>query len=312
MLFMRKRFLYLLITAVLALSACGKTSTDTTDTVYVPEDVPQQALHITVQQDDSSSAAFSSEDLVGNFSNGMSYKHLKDVSLWINGRYLPLEDALAKGEITEEEIFYLVRTDARNGACAEKCESFHGVAHYTYEYPDYNILLIHDVYETPDGKQHLISMMTIYAPRSTDGYTQYQEGPYHGFLDDNGKIDDKEDWGLTFSAKDVSPTGLVLESEQAGGQQTGELVVIGYDLDDGERALELPDSSSEIPSIELPITMNGSGEYELDWSDVYGPLPAGAYTLNLFVADRFDEETVHPLLQNFTDHEWFTVSVTIP
>lgn len=309
---MKKRFLFLLIAAVLALSACGKPSTDTAEAVYVPEDLPQQALPITVQQDDNISKAFSSEELAGNFSNGMSYKHLKDVSLWINGRYIPLEDALAEGEITEEEIFCLVRTDARNGSCVETYESFHGVAHYTYEYPDYNLLLIHDVYETPDGKQHPISLMKLYAPRSMDGYTRYQEGPYHGFLDNNGKIDDKEDWGLTFSAKDVSPTGLVLESEQAGGQQTGELVMIGYDLDDGDRALDRLDASTEIPSIELPITMNGSGEYVLDWTDVYGPLSAGEYTLNLFVADRFDEETVHPLLQNFTDHEWFTVSVTIP
>lgn len=309
---MKNRFLYLLIAVVLALSACGKPSTDTAKTVSAPKEVPQQALNITAQQDDENSQRFSGQELAGNFSNGLSIKYLKNVEITVDGVTLPLEEALEQGKISEEEINFAAREDAKNGFCEETFESLHGVTSFTYEYPDYNILLIHDVYETPDGKQHLISLMTIYAPESMDGYTKYQEGPYHGYLDGNGKIDDKEDWGLTFSVKDVSPTGLLLESEQSGGQQTGELFVIGYDFDDGDRALDRLDSSTEIPGIELPVTMNGSGEYVLDWTDVYGPLSAGEYTLNLFVADRFDEETVHPLLQNFTDHEWFTISVTIP
>ena len=48
---------------------------------------------------------------------------------------------------------------------------------------------------------------------------------YLHFLNDEGYIVDKEEWGLTFSTKNVSPTGLVLESMQENGQQTGQLVI---------------------------------------------------------------------------------------
>ena len=309
---MKKQFFAILATAVLMLSACEKAPVQVQTTEAVTEAVPAQALRITAQPDEESCQRFSSQELSGNFSNGLNIKYLKNVEITVDGQSLPLEEALKLGKISEEEICFSAREDARNGFCKETFESVHGVASFTYEYPEYHLLLIHDVYETPDGKQHLINEMTVYSPRSSDGYTSHQEGPYWHFLNDEGYIMDKEDWGLTFYAKDISPTGLVLESTQANGQQTGQLVITAYDIRQGDRPLGPLDSSAQIPGIELPVMLNGSGEYTLDWTDVYGPLSAGEYTVSLGVSDRFDAETAHPLIQNFTDYQWFDVSVTVP
>lgn len=309
---MKKWLFLILAAAVLMLSACEKAPAQVQAANTVAEAVPVQALNITAQPDEENCQRFTAQKLSGNFSNGLNIKYLKNVEITVDGQSLPLEEALKQGKISEEEICFSAREDARNGFCKETFESVHGVASFTYEYPEYHLLLIHDVYETPDGKQHLINLMTVYSPRSSDGYTLHEEGPYWHFLNDEGYIVDKEEWGLTFSAKDVSPTGLVLESTQANGQQTGQLVIFEYDIRDGERPLDLLDSSAQVRSVELPVTLNGSGEYKLDWNDVYGPLSAGEYTLSLGVADRFDAATVHPLIQNFTDYQWFDVSITIP
>lgn len=309
---MKKWLLLLLAAAVLMLSACEKAPAQVQAANAVAEAIPVQALNITAQPDEENCQRFTAQELSGNFSNGLNIKYLKNVEITVDGQSLPLEEALRHGKISEEEICFSARKDARNGFCKETVESVHGVASFTYEYPEYHLLLIHDVYETPDGRQHLINEMTVYSPKSSDGYTLHQEGPYWHFQDDEGFIVDKEEWGLAFSAKDVSPTGLVLESTQADGQQTGQLVIFEYDIRDGERPLDLLDSSAQLPSIELPVMLNGSGKYILDWTDVYGSLSAGEYTLSLGVADRFDEATVHPLIQNFTDHQWFDVSITIP
>lgn len=308
---MKKQFFAILATAVLMLSACEKTpAVQAVETA--PEAIPVQALSITAQPDEENCERFTAQELSGNFSNGLNIKYLKNVEITMDGQSLPLEEALKLGKISEEEICFSAREDARNGFCKETFESVHSVASFTYEYPEYHLLLIHDVYETPDGKQHLINEMTVYSPRSSDGYTSHQEGPYWHFLNDEGYIMDKEDWGLTFYAKDISPTGLVLESTQANGQQTGQLVITAYDIRQGDRPLGPLDSSAQIPGIELPVMLNGSGEYTLDWTDVYGPLSAGEYTVSLGVSDRFDAETAHPLIQNFTDYQWFDVSVTVP
>lgn len=308
---MKKQFFAILATAVLMLSACEKTpAVQAAETA--PETIPVQALSITAQPDEENCERFTAQELSGNFSNGLNIKYLKNVEITMDGQSLPLEEALRRGKTSEEEICFSARKDARNGFCKETFESVHGVASFTYEYPEYHLLIIHDVYETPDGKQHLINAMTIYAPRSSDGYTLHQEGPYLHFLNDEGYIVDKEEWGLTFSTKNVSPTGLVLESTQENGQQTGQLVITAYDIRQGDRPLGPLDSSAQIPGIELPVMLNGSGEYTLDWTDVYGPLSAGEYTVSLGVSDRFDAETAHPLIQNFTDYQWFDVSVTVP
>ena len=307
-----KKFFLILAAAVLMLSACEKAPAQVQATKSVTDADPVQALIITAQPDEENWQRFSAQELSGNFSNGLNIKYLKNVEITVDGQSLPLEEAFKLGKISEEEICFSAREDARNGFCKETFESVHGVASFTYEYPEYNLMLIHDVYETPDGKQHLINLMTVYSPRSSDGYTLHQEGPYWHFLNDEGFIMDKEEWGLAFSAKDVSPTGLVLESTQANGQQTGQLVIVEYDIRDGERPLDFLDSSAQLRSVELLVTLNGSGEYKLDWTDVYGPLSAGEYTLSLGVTDRFDAATVHPLIQNFTDYQWFDVSITIP
>lgn len=97
------------------------------------------------------------------------------------------------------------------------------------------------------------------------------------------------DWGLSLSVKNVSATGLTLVVAQSGGEPTGT-------LETGEtyRIITLVDGAwrtvEELPlpegvdarawnSIAYLIPMEDSREFDINWSWIYGELPAGTYRL---------------------------------
>lgn len=93
------------------------------------------------------------------------------------------------------------------------------------------------------------------------------------------------DWGLTLTAEDVTPTGLTLVITQSGGAPTGELQ---YGSDYG---LEFRQNSAWKPVPEQPpeegvwawtdeaylVEMEGTATQALNWTHLYGSLPAGQY-----------------------------------
>lgn len=249
--------------------------------------------------------SFTAEETGGNFNQCLFYKGVTDVTIDINGITKKLEDALKDGDITEEEVFLLARMDARAGNCEESVESLHGVSHFTYHYPDFDLRLIYDVLEAPNGKQYLISDMLLYC-----GSDSYKIAADTDFTDpETGLRLDTEDWGLAFELVDATDSGITVSCTQSGGQQIGQLVITDYTVYTYGKE-QLDNGNAMAYSMEIP--MDGSCQFTIDWSETYGTLASGNYRLNLWVSDNYDASQIHPLMDNFRDWYVFDVEFTIP
>lgn len=303
----------LIIFAGVACFYFGRNSTVQTGHSPSPKNtvpISSQALNITIQVNVEEFCAFTSEETGGNFPYGAQYRKTNDVTIDLNGVSMKLEDALHDNLITEEDLFYYARKDARNGFCVQTVESNHGVSHFTFAYPDFNLRLIYDVFEAPDGEQHLISDMGIYIPYID--HIGYILEAYTDFRDpETGAYLDREDWGLEFEVTEASSTGISLKCTQSGGQQIGALFIDGYDLGNELFTVERLDGKPYIGEYTLDIQMEGSTEASIDWADVYGELPGGEYQLILHIFDKFTDSQVHPMMDDFHDWQVYTVNFTI-
>ena len=278
---------------------------DTTDAaediVHTGDDVP--ALNLTVTRvGNADSQIFSPEELGNNFNQGMSYCGVTDVSISLNSGDERLEDALKNGDITEEEIFFRARQDARDGRCQETFETQHGVTFYNYHYPDYDLWLVYDVFNSPNGKAYPVSQLIVL--RTTPDYRIH---PSCLFTDpETGAFVNREDWGLTFELSDVTNHSATVTCTQSGGQQIGQLEVRCYTL--------YPDTKGIInpPKFETEIAMDGTCQFSVDWSETYGDLPSGTYRLCLWIWDIYDESQLHPLMDDFQDWQMLDVELIIP
>lgn len=293
----------LFILSLLLFSGC------TADTAETPEDTTAisdsgQMLNLSLIADTAfQERILTSEELGGNFNYGLYYSDVSDVQISIHESIIPLEDALRDGLVTEEELFCYVRMDARNGFCEEQSQSSHGLSHFTYVYPNFSVRLIYDLYETPDGQQHRISHMRIYA-----GSTEY--GAYTNFTGTDQSLLDRENWGLSLSVQEVSPAGLTFVCDSAEGQQLGDLSFDGYVLTDGEVFIPNLDNTPYVTDYTQPV-IKGSNTYLLDWADIYGELAPGDYEMWLYVTDNYEESALHPLMENYHDTQIYVLPFSI-
>lgn len=309
---LHKLLLLIPVFLLLFVSGCAPKSAEETISVAETEDAQAKPLlNLTVLVNEDANTVFSLEETGGNFPYGVKYHRTNDVTIDLNGVSMKLEDALHDNLITEEDLFYYARKDARNGFCKQTVESNHGVSHFTFAYPEFNLRLIYDVFEAPDGEQYLISDMSIYIPYIDHiGYTL---GAYTDFRDpETGAYLDWEDWGLEFEVTEASSTGISLKCTQSGGQQIGALFIDGYGLGSEMFIVERLDGKPYEGEYTLDIQMEGSTEASIDWADVYGELPGGEYQLVLHIFDKFTESQFHPLMDDFRDWQVYSVPFTIP
>lgn len=271
------------------------------DIVHTEDDVP--ALNLTVTRvGNTDSQIFSPEELGNNFNQGMSYWGVTDVSISLSNGSERLEDALKNGNITEEEIFFRARQDARDGHCQETFETQHGVTFYNYHYPDYDLWLVYDVFNSPNGKAYPVSQLIVF--RTTPDYHLH---PSCAFTDpETGGFVNREDWGLTFELSDITSHSATVTCTQSGGQQIGQLEVRCYTLHPDTKGIINP------PKFETEIAMDGTCQFSVDWSETYGDLPSGTYRLYLWVYDIYDESQLHPLMDDFQDWQVLDVELIIP
>ena len=271
------------------------------DIVHTGDDVP--ALNLTVTRvGNTDSQIFSPEELGNNFNQGMSYCGVTDVSISLDSGDERLEDALKNGDITEEEIFFRARQDARDGRCQETFETQHGVTFYNYHYPDYDLWLVYDVFNSPNGKAYPVSQLIVF--RTTPDYHLH---PSCAFTDpETGAFVNREDWGLTFELSDITSHSATVTCTQSGGQQIGQLEVRCYTLHPDTKGIINP------PKFETEIAMDGTCQFSVDWSETYGDLPSGTYRLYLWVYDIYDESQLHPLMDDFQDWQVLDVELIIP
>lgn len=301
------------------LSGCnGQSNTVPTDRrtgtedplVSVTHPVNNRSLSISLSADPevSSITSFDCEELGGNFTEGLTYWYVTNVSIDIDGKSMKLESALQEGLITENDILYYARLDAANGVCQETYESTHGLTNFTYYYPEYALRIIYDTLETPDGQQRLISDMSVYPPG-------FDKSAYYVFFDSETSARyDVEDWGIAFQVASASPAGISIICTQSEGQQIGNLSIISYALHNAYDIVARTDSdTNEDPRCDDGnIQMNGTTIINIDWSEYYGELPSGNYTLELYVKDEFSEDQIHPLMVDYYDLWCYEIEFYVP
>ena len=303
----------LILAAVLLLCAgCANekslapATVSTTQTPTEPASMGHLRLSVSFD-DDADYVEYTSDELGGNFSEKLIYNfNITSVTIDIDGQSMPLNEALRDGFITEEEIFCNARLDAREGFCEETCESLNGLTNFTFAYPDYNLRLLYDIYESPNGEQRLISEMIIYEKNVI-------LLPCHLFVDEEtGDIYDREDWGLSFEITEVSPTGLTLRCTQSGGQLIGQPEIQSYWLVsyNGED-LTRNDGFEAAPSLNATLQTDDVTELTIDWTEPYGELSSGEYEVVLWIKDIYDESQKHPLMRNFYDTQIYNLDFTV-
>lgn len=258
----------------------------------------------------------SQEELGGNTDAYLAYCNLAEVNIFLDGEYFPLAEAIRRGNITVPEIFAFARMDSQNGFCEESCQSEHGLAHFSYTYPECELQLAYDVLETPSNDQQLIEEIYICAGPD-NGRNQS-----HFYVDESsewGYFVDREDWGLNFEVFSAAPTQIVLDVTQQGGQQMGELVIESYSLYAQDKNIEADKKSGPIgqawtdaEGLPIPILMDAAGQITIDWTSVAGTLNAGNYYVKLTVSDIYDQSKVHPLMTNYYDRQSYNIAFAVP
>lgn len=253
----------------------------------------------------SGTSHFSSHELNGAISHGLSYAGVQNVSIRIQDVDIPLEEAIRNGTITLSQILDKARQDSKSGLCEEITISKLGLTTFNFRYNNYNIQIIQDVFETPDGSNPLINYLRITS-------TMYASNAITGFLNEDGtKLLDMEDWGLTFEAASISNTDLTLTCDQANGQQLGTLHVVSYYITD-ENGTILPSDNQTAVNFSQEMTMGGKSALNLDWTEYYGEIPAGTYSLYLIIDDKYDSSKIHPLLRNYYDTQIYEIKIIVP
>ena len=243
----------------------------------------------------------------GKFSH-ISWLNLDNVTIEIDGVPMKLEEAIQKGYTSVDQMIADARKDADLGICNEVAKSKNGLAEFFYFYPEFNLHYVYDIYETPDGRKHLIADFLIYGTGSEPSFAYT--------WDENGEPIDYEDWGLRFAISKASSSGISISCSQAGGQQLGELSIRTSWLEkrnpntsESELIDTLGEDDDPVPTSKL--VMEGTTELSVDFSALYGDLPAGDYVLALEIIDSYDKEKVPSLMRKYHDSQWYYLEFTI-
>lgn len=271
-----------------------------------PEDPAGQNLRISITSDYD--AGFTSIPLTQGNHREITCLNVSNVIIDIDGTGMKLEDALLEGYISADGMIARARQDASLGFCRETAKSKNGLTEFTYHYPEFNLHYVYDLYETPDGRQHLITDFMIYDARS--------EPHFLYTFDETGNPIDYEDWGLRFEISSLDSSGITIKCSQSGGQQIGVLHAGAPTLfrkDPNTLALGQvqPLTEDGEPDAFTEITMGGTTDLSFDFAGQYGKLPAGDYVLSLQIVDWYNEEDVPPLTRNYHDEQWYDMEFTI-
>ena len=307
---MRRLYIFMLI-LLLLLSGCAA------------QDEPAlQRLTLSVTQDDTAFRHFPAEYFQGNSGSFLRYNGVASVEITLDGESHPLDDAILNGLVDPEEIRAWAAIDARNGICKLDTHSRNGLSHFIYRYPDIcDLYFCQDIYETPDGKQHIFNQFAIYP---------WNEAPeiyfIDGYEDENGDKHnlDEENWGLTFEIQNLSPSGFDLIITQRSGtnryyasQHLGQLILSGYTV----LAMmdPVPESLQNLYvrsfTADISIENNAKTSVSIHFDELEGfpdTMPGGRYKLLLDISDQFNEDQVHPLMRDYQRYQNYSIYFEIP
>ena len=241
----------------------------------------------------------------------ISHKGLINPKILIDGTYVPLAEAVEKGQLTPELVIYYAMMDAVEGKCKESYYTENGLTQFVYVYGDYYVWVVRDVFQTPAKGDHMIKEVLI------ADYIQIDNLSNSGFVDKNGKSLGSEDWGLKIEVAEVTPTGMTLKITQSGGQHMGQLCIVSYSIAPYEWegdwwGRETGDYSFDKTRKERMIENDAVTEMHISWEPLEGSLPSGKYEIRLHIYDDFSGKK-HPLTRDYTDMQvYFLEEVVVP
>lgn len=258
---------------------------------------------------------FSSEELNNHYSGILRYSwKLDNAEILLNSEYTPLHDAIRAGKITGEEFLALAFADAREGYCMQREESKNGLTMFIFSYPDqFDLGVYCDLYETPDGQQHMMNEITVYPY----GACEFNHGPF-SYINESGELVclDLEDWGLTFECTQVTSAGMTVRISQSEGQFIlGNLRILHCWVYDRDNCMDLTgeDGTLDISIISSAkeLTINGSTELTVEWLQNLGSLPSGNYSLILVIEDVYNTDNIEPNQRNYRDIQNYSIDFTV-
>lgn len=96
-------------------------------------------------------------------------------------------------------------------------------------------------------------------------------------------------WGITFTAENITSTGVVVKCTQTGGEQTGELQTGSYFIVEifNDGIWQEADCFAEVAwtSEAWIIPMNAEVTWEVNWENLYGELSEGQYRIGKKIMD---------------------------
>lgn len=101
------------------------------------------------------------------------------------------------------------------------------------------------------------------------------------------RIDPSDDWGITLSVTDVTPTGLTVVFTQSGGNPTGELMTGSYyRLENKDKELSyIVEGDVAWTAEAYMIQKDGETQMQVNWQWLYGTLEPGTYKIYKEVMD---------------------------
>ena len=294
-----KKFLILLTSIALLCSLCGCTSSVNKETTVPLETVPAteasasgQKLQLTVEPTGEIGFTRVPAEQLGEEKVDLAYARLSGVNITLDEKTEPLADAIRTGKITGAEIFAYARMDAEAGYCKEGYTSEQGLTRFVYTYPEYALEMVYDIFEGSEGKNVLINEITVADSTQSlfdsDSFYVDESSRWGYFLD-------REDWGLEFTVKAVTPESLTVTYTQKQAQELDELTCEDYIMFaevEGARDEFVTQTGRDAPGFPIAITSDGSGEITFDWSKTAGKLNPGTYYVRIGIRDNYDPEKV--------------------
>ena len=304
-----KRFIILFIAVILILSGCSQ-----------QENENGQRLLISAVTDSESVINIPKEELNDNYNANLYFINVKDVTITLDNKTFPLEDAISEGRITVEEIMAYARIDARNGYCTEIAKSRNSMSHFIYRYDGIcDLYFTYDVYETPDESNPVYSYFAIYDNHGADYTYKMGDAPLNKLFPEYYPAD-MEDWKLTFNVTDVSSTGFTLNIHQEkspnakkGSMHLGQLQLNSFELYNMDDLSQL--YIYRFNSEECPVVAGTTQSFNINFAEAEGfpaELPSGSYKIYLCIEDEFNESDVHPLMRDYRQSQWYWISFDIP
>lgn len=251
------------------------------------------------------STIYPPEELSNAWNGTIELVGIDQVFLSVNGRKVVLIDAVKNGEVTPEELIAQAFIDARTGVCTRADWEDKGLSRFDFHYPAFDLAITMDVCKTAKREKISVLALTFYPAGKAASY-----GVARYIYDQAGQQIDRyaEDWGVEVQVSNVIPTSVSLTIKQKNGQETGTIVATHYSLLGENAALPGPEmictgeEARRLSELETTIAPNDTTQLTIDWTALYGPLPAGEYTLALSIQDIFDSAVISPLTEDYEDH----------